>query len=92
MERQSNVVAHVRPLSTERDVIRTATDAKRTLNVKHKRPNITKAEQCVITRMREFHVGYNIADKNYGAVVYSKDLFKEQCLMHLEDEKGTSGR
>lgn len=73
----------------ERDVIRIATDAKRTLNVKHKRPNITKAEQCVIMRMRELDVGYNIADKNYGTVVYSKDLFKEQCLMHLEDEKGT---
>ena len=73
----------------ERDVIRIAIDAKRTLNVKHKRPNITKAEQCVIMRMRELDVGYNIADKNYGTVVYSKDLFKEQCLMHLEDEKRT---
>ena len=39
--------------------------------------------------MRELDVGYNIADKNYGTVVYSKDLFKEQCLLHLEDEKGT---
>ena len=34
-------------------------------------------------------VGYIIADKNYGAVVYSKELFKEQCLLHLEDGKGT---
>jgi hypothetical protein len=34
-------------------------------------------------------VGYNIADKNYGAVVYSKNLFKEQCLLHLEVGKGT---
>ena len=71
----------------ERDVIRIATDAKRTLSVKHKRPNITKAEQCVIMRMGELDVGYNISDKNYGAVVYLKDLFREQCLMHLEDEK-----
>ena len=39
--------------------------------------------------MREIDVGYNIADKNYGAVVYSKELFKEQCLLHLEDGKGT---
>ncbi len=34
-------------------------------------------------------VGYNIADKNYGAVVYSIKLFKEHCLLHLEDGKGT---
>ena len=39
--------------------------------------------------MQELDVGYNIADTNYGAVVYSKTLFKEQCLMHLEDGKGT---
>ena len=40
-------------------------------------------------QMRELDVGYNTADKNLGAVVYSKDLFKEQCLLHLEDSKGT---
>jgi hypothetical protein len=34
-------------------------------------------------------VGYHTADKNLGSVVYSKDLFKEQCLLHLEDRKGT---
>ena len=51
--------------------------------------NITGAEQSVIKRMREFDVVYNIADKNYGAVVYSKELSKEQCLLHLEDGKGT---
>ena len=28
-------------------------------------------------------IGYNIADKNYGAVVYSKNLFREQCRLHL---------
>ena len=39
--------------------------------------------------MLEFDVGYNTADKNYGPVVYFKELFKEQCLLHLEDEKGT---
>ena len=39
--------------------------------------------------MREFDVGYNTADKNYGAVVFSKELSKEQCLLHLEDSKGT---
>ena len=39
--------------------------------------------------MRKFDVRYNIADKNYGAVVYSKELSKEQCLLHLEDGKRT---
>ena len=34
-------------------------------------------------------VGYNLADKNYGAVAYSEELFKKQCLLHLEDGKGT---
>ena len=34
-------------------------------------------------------MGYNIADKNLGAVIYSKSLFKEQCRLHLEDGKGT---
>ncbi len=39
--------------------------------------------------MQEMDVGYNTAGKNYGAVVYSKNLFKEQCLLHLKDGKGT---
>ena len=78
---------HLRNL--ERDIVAAATSAKMTLTARHRWPNITKAEQSVIKRMGEIDVGYNIADKNYGAVVYSKDLFKEQCLMHLEDGKGT---
>jgi len=73
----------------ERDILSTTTIAKKTLNMKHKWPNITKAEQHAIEKMRELDVGYNIADKNYGPVVYSKKLFKEQCLLHLEDGKGT---
>ena len=43
----------------------------------------------MIQRMQEFDVGYDNADKNYGAVVSSKELFKEQCLLHLEDGRGT---
>ena len=73
----------------EKDIVAAAACAGKTLNAKYRWPNITKAEQNVIARMREIDVGYNIADKNYGAVVYSKDLFKEQCLLHLEDGKGT---
>ena len=42
--------------------------------------------------MRESDVRYNIADKNYSTVVYPKELSKEQCLLHLEDSKGTNCR
>jgi hypothetical protein len=73
----------------ERDIIAVAAAAKKSLSARHRWPNITKVEQSVIMQMRELDVGYNTADKNLGAVVYSKDLFKEQCLMHLEDSKGT---
>ena len=73
----------------ERDIVASTTNARKTLTARYRWPNITKAEQSVITRMQEIDVGYNIADKNYGAVVYSKKLFKEQCLLHLEDGKGT---
>lgn len=75
--------------SMERDIVAAATNAKKTLTARHRWPNVSKVEQSVITRMREMDVGYNTADKNYGAVVYSKTLFKEQCLLHLEDGKGT---
>jgi hypothetical protein len=73
----------------ERDIVASATNAKKALTARHRWPNVTKAEQSVITRMQEMDVGYNIADKNYGAVAYSKKLFTEQCLLHLEDGKGT---
>jgi len=78
---------HIRTI--ERDIVAAATCAKKTLTARHRWPNITRAEQSVIQRLLEFDVGYDNADKNYGAVVSSKELFKEQCLMHLEDGKGT---
>jgi hypothetical protein len=73
----------------ERDIVASTTNAKKILTARHpyRWPNVSKAEQSVITRMQEMDVGYNTADKNYGAVVYSKNLFKEQCLLHLEDGK-----
>jgi len=75
--------------SLEKDILAATVNAKKTLRAKHRWPNITKAEQQVMTRMQDLDVGFNTADKNYGAVVYSKDLFQEQCLLHLEDEKHT---
>ena len=58
--------------SMERDIVAAATSAKKSLTARHQWPNITGAEQSIIKWMREFDVGYNIADKNYGAVVYLK--------------------
>ena len=78
---------HLRTL--ERDIVAAATSAKKVLTYRHRWPNITQAERSVIQRMQDFDVGYDNADKNYGAVVSSKELFKEQCLLHLEDGKGT---
>ncbi len=63
---------HLRTM--ERDIVAAATSARKFLTALHRWPNNTGAEQSVIKRMREFDVGYNIADKNYGAVVYSKEL------------------
>jgi hypothetical protein len=59
------------------------------LRPQRKPKSFSKAELEMIHKLQELDVGYNIADKNYGSVVYSKQLFKEQCLLHLEDEKGT---
>ncbi len=50
---------------------------------------MSKAELEIIRRLQELDVGYNIADKIYDFVVYSKQLFKEQCLLHFEDQKRT---
>ena len=34
-------------------------------------------------------VEYNISDKNFGPVLYFRDLYIEQCEKHLRDGKGT---
>ena len=73
----------------ERDIVAAATEARRLLPAKYRWSNITKAERTVLRRMNDCNVGYHDADKRYGPVVYSKELFKEQCLLHLEDAKGT---
>jgi hypothetical protein len=35
------------------------------------------------------NVGFNDSDKNFGPVLYSRDLYLEQCKKHLFDGKGT---
>jgi hypothetical protein len=76
----------------ERDIVATATRTRKLLPAKFRWPNITQAEQSVLLQMSESDIGYNIADKNRGPVVYSKDLYREQCQLHLEDDKGTYGK
>ena len=48
----------------------------RVIPTRHRRPNLSKGERAVLVQLREMDIGYNVADKNYGAVVYSRDLFK----------------
>jgi hypothetical protein len=35
------------------------------------------------------NVGFKNSDKNFGPVLYSRDLYLEQCQKHLFDGKGT---
>jgi hypothetical protein len=35
------------------------------------------------------NVGFNDTDKNFGPVLYSRDLYLEQCKKRLFDGKGT---
>ena len=75
--------------SMEKDIVAAATVAKSLVQHKHKWPNMSKEERTALRQMRELDVGYNMTDKNFGGAAYSKDKYKEQCRLHLEDEKGT---
>jgi hypothetical protein len=75
----------------ERDIVATTTRVRKLLPAKFRWPNITRAERSVLARMSESEIGYSNADnlKNRGPVIYPKDLYREQCRLHLEDDKGT---
>ena len=51
--------------------------------------NMTLAERNLIQTLAKYNVGYNISDKMLGPVLYSRDLFLEQCALHLYDGKNT---
>jgi hypothetical protein len=55
-------------------------------------PNLTRAESSALESLKGLDIGFNMADKNYGPVAYSKELSREQCQLHLEDGKGTYRR
>jgi hypothetical protein len=78
----------------ERDIVATAIMTRKLLPAKFRCPNITQAERSILLQMSESDIGYNIDDKNRGPVVYSKDLrlYRKQCRLHLEDDKGTYGK
>ena len=48
-------------------------------------PNITRGKCTVFWNVQARDVGYNISDENYGP--NSRDLYLEQCKMHLHDDK-----
>ena len=51
--------------------------------------NLSREELSLFHNVQDHNVGFNNSDKNYGAVLYSRDLYLEQCLLHLYDDKGT---
>ena len=63
-----------------------ASIAKQKLRIK---PNLLSTEQTIIRPMLNKKVGFNDSDKNFGPVLYSRDLCLEQCKKHLFDAKGT---
>lgn len=51
--------------------------------------NLTYLERQALMGLRRRQLGYNISDKNFGPVLYSRSEFLAQCKLHLFDEKGT---
>jgi hypothetical protein len=73
--------------SFKSDTIQTAASiATRKLRIK---PNLLSTERTIIRMVLNKNAGFNDSDKNFGPVLYSRDLYLEQCKKHLFDEKGT---
>jgi hypothetical protein len=74
-------------VSFKRDTMQTAANiARRRLQIK---PNLLLSERIMIRTVLNRNVGFNNSDKNFGPVLYSRDLYLEQCKKHLFDGKGT---
>mmetsp|Transcript_40948 Transcript_40948/g.85450 ORF Transcript_40948/g.85450 Transcript_40948/m.85450 type:complete len:573 (-) Transcript_40948:730-2448(-) len=74
-------------VSFKRDTMQTAANiARRKLRIK---PNLLPSERMIIRTVLNKNVGFNDSDKNFGPVLYSRDLYLEQCQKHLFDGKGT---
>jgi hypothetical protein len=55
---------------------------------KHHFNNLSPQERSVLKDLRKLEVGFYIADKNLGPVIYSGDKFYEQCGLHLLSQQG----
>ena len=53
------------------------------------RSNLTRTERTLLRNAQDRQVGFNNSDKNYGPVLYSRDLYLKQCHLLLYDDKGT---
>ena len=67
-------------------VNKSANIAKRGLRIKS---NLPPKERQTIRTVLTRNVGFDNSDKNFGPVLYSRDLYLKQCQMHLFDTKGT---
>ena len=59
------------------------------------KPNIPAAERKMVRTLLGYSVGNDISDKMPGPVLYSRDLYLDQCKLvklHLKDGKGTHER
>jgi hypothetical protein len=73
--------------SFKRDTVnKSANIAKRRLRIK---PNLLPKERYTLRMVLNRNIGFNNSDKNFGPVLYSRDLYLKQCQMHLFDNKGT---
>jgi len=60
--------------------------AKRKLRIPQ---NLLPSERKSFRTVLNKNVGFNHSDKNFGPVLYSRNLYLEQCQKHLFDDKGT---
>ena len=55
------------------------------LLLRWKQQNLSAAERSATASVLNLDVDYNSSDKKYGPVMYSKELSRVQCQLHLED-------
>jgi hypothetical protein len=66
-------------------IVATAEEALKILPVRWKWLNSSSAERSAIASVLDQDVRYNQLDKSYGSTLYSRELFREQCCLQLED-------
>jgi hypothetical protein len=51
--------------------------------------NLSKNEKKLLNKLKEYQIGFNISDKNFGLVLYLRDEYIQQYQLHLYDDKST---